>query len=294
MNTVIVKIYGGLGNQMFQYAAGRALALRTGAELFLDTTAFRDYTLREYELSAFRPECAEAGEELLRRVVHPAPPFRTAVRWARTLIRTGQRPVRKYNEPHFHFDPQMPALDGSVYLDGYWQSERYFQDAEVQLRKDLRFVQPLSEQGAHFERSISAVNSVSLHIRRGDYVSDNRSNRIHGVLDMDYYRRAVDRIVTSVPDPVFFLFSDDPVWAQEHVRTERPITAVGRYPGASGIEDLHLMSRCRHHIIANSSFSWWGAWLNPHPEKTVIAPRLWFNDAAKRTDDLFPPKWMVL
>lgn len=135
---------------------------------------------------------------------------------------------------------------------------------------------------------------MSLHVRRGDYVSDARTHATLGVCSLDYYRAAVRYIADHVEAPEFFVFSDDIAWAQANLELGHPCHYVDHNRGAESYNDMRLMSLCRHHIIANSSFSWWGAWLNPRADKVVVAPARWFAGGNRVVDDLFPPGWVRL
>jgi Glycosyl transferase family 11 len=292
---VIARLIGGLGNQMFQYAAGRALALRRGADLKLDLSGFESYSRRRYELDTL-PICAAAatGAELAEFGVHK----RRSVlidrirRKLRLRVGSAARPV--YREPHFHFDPAMLALGAPVYLDGFWQSERYFLDCSDIIRRELTATDTFDHENAVVAAQIDAVNAVSLHVRRGDYVSDATTNRYHGICAPQYYQNALEYIVARTERPHLFVFSDDPEWTQCNLRFPVPTTFVVANSAERGQSDMALMSRCRHHILANSSFSWWGAWLNPSHEKIVVAPRRWFNAGTPDGRDLVPQAWVRL
>jgi hypothetical protein len=141
---------------------------------------------------------------------------------------------------------------------------------------------------------IAGCNAVSLHVRRGDYVSNPDSSRVHGLCGADYHQAAVRRIAEVVPQPHLFVFSDDPQWAAGNLHLDHPATIVTGNDTRRDYEDLHLMSLCKHHIVANSSFSWWGAWLDTNPDKIVIAPERWFAHEQHDTRDLLPPTWQVI
>lgn len=284
---VITRLSGGLGNQMFQYAAGKRLACHLGVPLMIDTSLFSAQhcaTAREYALDAFALEDPIATADDLR----PFLPRHGLSRWLPRFARHRTY----YRERHFHFDPAVLELRGEVCLDGYWQSERYFSDIAGTIREAFRFKQPLSGKNLHLYQQIRDVEAVSLHVRRGDYVSDEKTHRWHGVCGVDYYDRAINHIVEHVSGPNFFVFSDDLHWASNHLKFRHPVTFVDHNPPEMGHEDMRLMSFCRHHIIANSSFSWWGAWLNPNPGKIVIAPRKWFSGFEADTRDLYPEGWL--
>jgi hypothetical protein len=299
VSVVITRLIGGLGNQMFQYATGRALALRRRAALKLDVTGFAAvgaHTKRRYELDSFSIQGSAASEADLARFGR-ARKLRS-LRLDRVLRRlridrsNGAWPI--YREPHFQFDPAVPELRAPVYLDGYWQSERYFSDIAGTLRQEFAAKAPLHRENTALAEAIDSVNAVSVHVRRGDFVSDPLTNRFHGICSPDYYHRAVDYIIARVGPPHLFVFSDDQQWTRANLRFAVTTTFVGANPPDCGYRDMQLMARCRHHIIANSSFSWWGAWLNPAREKIVVAPRQWFGASSNDTRDLIPSNWIRL
>jgi Glycosyl transferase family 11 len=287
---IISRLNGGLGNQMFQFAAARALGLRTGAVLKLDVSAFardqlRDFDLAPYALSATTP--LATGAELA--ACEQKKPRGLAL--VGKSLGFGKAAIPAMREAHFHFDPGLAAATVPAYLTGYWQSERYFTAHADQIRRDFAPIAPLEPENAALAEVIRASAAVSLHVRRGDYVSDTRTQAVHGVCGIDYYARAMDRVEALVPSPHYIVFSDDPDWTRANLTSPHPMTFVTVNPPARGYRDMQLMSMCRHHIIANSSFSWWGAWLNPRLDKTVIAPARWFASGDKDTRDLLPAAW---
>ncbi|WP_200847918.1 alpha-1,2-fucosyltransferase [Rhizobium sp. 18055] len=291
---VIVKLLGGLGNQMFQYATGRAVAHRLGVDLLVDVSSFAHYDLRRYELGDWSiPARVANADELNRAGVTLAPP--TFLRRVGRALGIGQ-PLNTFKETSFAYDPSILNVTAPLYLDGYWQSERYFSDIAGLLRQD--FV--LSEQADAKNKAMASMidsagsHAVSLHIRRGDYVSNQQTAQYHGVCSLDYYRAAVDHVAQHVFDPHFFVFSDDLAWVSENLKLDHPMTLVDVNNADKGAWDMALMMACRHHVIANSSFSWWGAWLNPHEEKIVVAPRHWFSGATHDTSHLVPSSWVRL
>lgn len=299
MSIVVTSLMGGLGNQMFQYAAARAVALRCGAALKLDLselTRGAAYSRRHYELGTLPIRAATLEDGERDRLWRAAPSGAGWRRKLRRLLARDHRPIASpiYREVHFHFDEAVLSLRPPVHLYGYWQSERYFLDCADAIRREFAFPQPSDGPGKEMSEQIDSSNSVSLHVRRGDYVVDPKTNEVHGVCSLDYYRRAVDHIRAHVPAPHIFVFSDDQQWARANLKLEVPTTIVDFNSPEQGHRDMHLMMRCRHHIIANSSFSWWGAWLSPSCEKIVIAPRRWFNDASRDTRDLIPMSWVRL
>jgi hypothetical protein len=291
---IITQLLGGLGNQMFQYAAGRALALRNETALALDISGFESYGLHQgFELQrVFRGPFEVASDSDIRKVLgwqSPAGIRRILARrpFAR-LFRT-----RLTVEPHFQYWPGIQSLPRDSYLSGYWQSERYFADAATQIRADFTFRLPLDKENAVLAEQIKQQDSVSLHVRRGDYASNPKTSATHGLCSLEYYQAAIRHVAERVPQPRFYIFSDDIAWVRANLKIKLPCVHVQHNRRAESYNDMRLMSLCRHHIIANSSFSWWGAWLDQGTDKIVVAPQQWF---ARQTDvrDLFPAGWVTL
>ena len=291
---IICNIIGGLGNQMFQYAAGRALALRNKTELRLDISGFENYALHQgFELQrVFSCPAAIASPGDIRRILG----WQSSSIARRILMRPRFAALRRRSfvvEPHFHYWPGEFKISGDCYLSGYWQSEKYFKSIEDIIRSEFSFKTALSGANAELAHQINETNAVSLHIRRGDYVENAKTLATHGVCSLDYYQKAIRHIAERMPHPVFFLFSDDIAWVKGNLKIDFPCRHVSHNRGLESYNDMHLMSLCRHHIIANSSFSWWGAWLNPYPNKIVIAPVKWFANGTT-VDDLLPSDWIKL
>ena len=279
---------------MFQYSAGRALSLLLGQKLYLDVSAFEGYTLHQgYELDrVFNCTTPIAGEVEKRAVLgwQYSPIIQRIV--ARPFLSVFQR-KGFIVEPHFHYWPGIKNISSDCYLRGYWQSEQYFQDVVPVIRSDFTFKKPLKGKNAELARQIMKVNAVSLHVRRGDYVSDPKTRVTLKLCSLDYYRSAIQFISDRVKEPYFFIFSDDISWVRNHLKVNFACSYVDNNHGAESYNDIHLMSLCRHHVIANSSFSWWGAWLNSYQDKIVVAPKKWFNND-NNTQDLFPAGWTLL
>jgi hypothetical protein len=283
MSKVVVSLDGGLGNQMFQYAAGRALALRLGKPLALDAGKLSRRNQRAYGLGDFQ---LRAHSELTSE--------RTPTRWGKLGRWFGKlaKADRTFREASFAFDERIRHLKAPARLEGYFQSERYFMDAAPFIRDDFR---PREELRAGLDSLAAELlpegASISLHVRRGDY-ADPAVMAVHGLAERDYYERALRVIAERGAKGVVCVFTDDPAW----VRANLPLPTGTRFISErtrSALEDLILMSRCTHHITANSSFSWWGAWLNPRPEKIVVTPERWFQPSAGLdTRDLRPAGWL--
>jgi hypothetical protein len=289
---VIVKLMGGIGNQMFQYAAGRALAHRLKTELKVDIGAFKDNGFRQYQLDIFNIQASIASREEIERLTVARESV--GVKFIRNLFhQAAPRPKSHKKEKHFHFDPQTATLSGNVYLNGYWQSERYFKPIKTILFEEFRLKSALQGKNKKLAEQINACRSVSLHIRLGDYVSNPKTNRFHGTCSLDYYQRCVEDVASKGEPAHFFIFSDEPQKVNFIKNLPYKTTIVDHNDPASGYEDMRLMSLCKHNIIANSSFSWWAAWLNQNQGKRVYAPQKWFNHPQKNTKDLYPETWIT-
>jgi hypothetical protein len=280
---ISTRIRGGLGNQLFQYCAGRALALRLGVPLSLDLRDFDGANARRVGLNHF--DIATVPAERL-----PAARADGVRRAVGKLLRGGN--LRGYREKTLAYDLNFEFLGDDTLLKGYWQSERYFQGFETQIRRDLQIVTPASAQNLAMLEDIGGGLAVSLHIRRGDYVSNEKYNAAHGISDLDYYARAAAFVAERLgAKPVFYAFSDDPDWVRDHLKLPFEVRVVDHNGDGANYEDLRLMAACQHHIVANSSFSWWGAWLNPGRQKLVVAPTRWFADPKTDNPDIVPADW---
>lgn len=283
---LIIQLTGGLGNQMFQYAATRAQAMRAGTELYLDKTHFfttptGKKNLRQYELNCFN---------IIEQFKQPA------FHWFKKLlgIKRMYSGFNTYTEPHTQVDREFFNIKDNTYIEGFFQSEKYFIDIETVIRKELSFKLPVTGKNAELLRQIQNSNAVSVHIRRGDYVNNPETFKVHGVCGSEYYREALQQMEQKITNPHFFLFSDDPEWVQQNFNINHPFEIISHNKGSNSFEDMRLMSACKHNIIANSSFSWWGAWLNANKEKTVIAPARWYADPQYNTSDLTPSGWIKI
>lgn len=289
---VVSHILGGIGNQMFQYAAGRALSLANGQQLLLDLHDFPNYRLHHgFELNrVFNVHAEGISSSVLRELLG----WRAAPLAKRVLRRPQFAWLRggKFTaEPHFHYWPGFDDLRGDRYLYGYWQSEKYFGRFADTIRRDFTFREPLDAKNAALATEMAGTQSVSLHIRRGDYVSNPKNSKLLEVCSLDYYREAIAHIAARVGSPVFYVFSDDMDWVRQNLPLDFPCVYVDHNRGTESYRDMQLMSLCRHNVIANSSFSWWGAWLNADPKKMVVAPRNWFRNG-NNDADLIPDSWV--
>jgi hypothetical protein len=293
---IVARVRGGLGNQLFQFAAATALARHHGVECKLDLYYYKKHPYRKFELEKFNAPISLAT----RQEIHQF---------------TGKNPVQRFlnkyenffhcpkvcAQPHYHFFEDFFNLPSDIYLSGYWQSEQYFSKITNHLREWYSPKNPLDVQNQELRDKIREGNSVCLHVRRGDYTG----NSTFGFVPVEYYKKAIDTVMKDVSNPQFFVFSDDIPWCKENIKIPNA-TFVEHNKGDDSFKDLVLMSYCKHNIIANSTFSWWGAWLNSNPSKIVIAPQVWFAtpyNAGKNavypsriynTKDLIPKTWLRL
>lgn len=278
---VIVQLLGGLGNQMFQYAAGRSLAERLKAKLYLDISGYKKKDrLRSYSLG-----CFQLKVNLLKNNQH----FKVGRLWNKLT-----KKFDYYQEKHFHYDHYFLKLKGNVYLSGYWQSEKYFKNIEKIIRKDFSFKVKMTQKNQALANQMKKSNSASIHLRRTDYLINAQAQALYHFCPWSYYQKAIKLIKTKIKKPVFFVFSDEPEWVRKNLKPEGKMIYVNHNLGKSDDQDLRLMSLCQHNIIANSSFSWWAAWLNNNQKKIIITPKKWFNDKRIKNHDLIPDKWLQI
>ncbi|QGX99523.1 alpha-1,2-fucosyltransferase [Roseovarius faecimaris] len=279
---VYSRLFGGAGNQLFQYAAGRALADRLGCELVLDAR----YVARSQD----RGDCFAHFSNARFTRDAPLPPAKQDGLIRYGLWRLFGRSPALYRENGLGFDPRLATLPAGTYLHGYWQSERYFGDT-ARLREDLRFTTPLDAANAAMADRIAAAQTpVSFHVRRGDYLAAGA----YAACSPEYYRAAAAQLADTLGPLTCFVFSNDPAWARDNLALGQETVVVYINDETGGHFDMHLQSLCAHHVIANSTFSWWGAWLNPSPDKQVIAPKDWFSEGGLSNPDLLPANWTQL
>lgn len=283
---VIVRLQGRLGNQMFQYALARSLQY-SGKEVFLDSSMLK-YDGNHNELGIFEHTKAvcEAKSVDVRKFGD----------CNKQIIFKLKRKVLGYKKTHYlekgyQFHPEIFDMD-QVYLEGYWQTEKYFSKIEEVLRKDFTFPTITDENNRKLVSEIQGCQAVSMHIRRGDYLSEKNAPMHGNICTKEYYERAISYIRENVENPIFFVFTDDADWARQEYGNNKEFMIVDNNHGEDSYRDMQLMSLCKHHIIANSSFSWWGAWLNPDKEKIVVAPSKWFNLA--ETPDIWCEGWKII
>ena len=295
---LIVNLIGGLGNQMFQYAFGRSLSAGRSIPVAFDITELldrspkTDFTYREYELHIFAGQPRIASPSDLRPFAHQ--PTSLFDRAFRKVLRKATDSQRYQEAAYFVYEPNVWQTSPNTYFDGYWQNEKYFHPHEVLIRQDFMFQAPPQGKNEELARLICGTNSIGVHVRRGDYVNNQQINGVHGACSPAYYQEAVCLIASQVPDAQLYVFSDEPEWVKQHLHFEYPVTYVSHNTGKNSFEDMRLMSLCQHNIIANSSFSWWGAWLNSNPAKIIVAPRQWMQLDSVDSTDLTPATWIRL
>jgi hypothetical protein len=295
-----MKLMGGLGNQMFQYSLGRKLSLINNDILKLDISDYHNdihKIKREYKLKYFNiiENIATSDEIQKLKSIY----FSKNKIFSKTLNKIKNklniRPKTYIKEKFTNmFDPEIFNLKGNVYLEGYWQNEKYFYDIRDVLLKEFTLKYEPSKRFYELLTQIQATQAVAMHIRGGDYVRDRETANFHGVLPINYYIKAIEIIKSKLNDPFFYIFSDDLEYANvilEKLRIKCYLVSQFKLPD---YEELVLMSKFKCFIIANSSFSWWGAWLSNFPDKIVIAPRIWFNNKKMRNINIAPESWIKI
>lgn len=282
---IVVHVVGGLGNQLFQYALGRRLALDRNVALTLDLGWFASQNKRKFSLDKYKIIAGVASEgDILRvrnfsrsAVLNKAFKFleRSMPYWKRREV---------IEESSLFYDRNILNAPKNCMLFGYWQSEKYFDTVGNFLREEL--VTDIPMELFPLVNEMSWGDSVSVHIRRGDYVTENSN---HLVCPIDYYTKSIELIAQKIQSPRFYVFSDDNDWVLENFRMDYPFKIVE--PKWSDVINLHLMSCCHHHVNANSSFSWWGAWLGEAKDSIVIVPKRWFIDRPFPKDRV-PDRWI--
>lgn len=294
---IIIKLMGGLGNQMFQYAFGYTQAKRLNTDLFADLRFFSqrldDVTKRSYELDCFKINLKVIPNKILQRVMFPVGGTRSILNnKLKRLLYFGSI-IEYKKELKFKYSENNIGKSSSVYYEGYWQSEKYFLEHREDLLDKFKLKNELYNETRKYKDLIKNSNSVSIHIRRGDYVNNPTANAFHGLCSKKYYDEAIEYFDSRNTEIHYFVFSDDLEWAKENIESQY-VTFVDLPSDVPDVEEMLLMSLCKHNIIANSSFSWWGAWLNNNNDKVVVAPKQWFADEEINTSDLIPERWLRL
>ncbi|MBO0933966.1 alpha-1,2-fucosyltransferase [Fibrella aquatilis] len=279
---IITNLSDGLGNQLFQYAFGRVLSLYHGVPLKTNPYWFKhesNYKVRRYGLSHFGIDAPEATWQEIDEYIF------ADTQWHR-LLKPYYKRIR-IHEQTYQYDSNVWKFPSRTFVTGYWQAWRYYADYQEKISSELRIVTPPSDCAARLMERIQSSPSVAIHIRRGDYLS----NPMFNVLPKTYYNDAITFLQNRYKSLNWYVFSDDPEWKSDFVLPQN-VTLV---TGLSDIDDFRLMNATQHAIIANSTFSWWAAWLKTGHERTIIAPKQPFRNASLwSADDLFPPHFVRL
>lgn len=302
---ITVRLLGGLGNQLFQYAVGRALSIERDAKLILDSS-FYDYphfwtAKRECRLNHFNINCdfihySRLPASFMSLVCQGAWKMPKMINFvAENLLQKFPCPIHNAHYIHetiFESRPEIFEHSGNLYLDGNWQSEKYFDKYADAIKNDLQIITAPTPENKIWGNFILKHNTICLHVRRGDYVTDSIARQHVGTCSIEYYKVAIDYIADRIDNPVFIVFSDDILWARENIPIDFPVYYMTHNNSETDYEDLRLMSQCTHFITANSSFSWWGAWLGDYEDKIVVCPQRWYNDGTK--NDIIPERWVKI
>lgn len=289
---IITKLIGGLGNQLFQYAIAYRLAKLSGTEVKMDIAGFEKYKLHKVAIHHLHVNFEQSviDKNSINKLIHGYGLRSLMKKYG--LLKPRIR-IIKDREKGFQQD-LITQYREDIYLDGFWQTEKYFKPVENEIREKFRVRTPPSLANQQILAKINDTNAVSVHLRRADYITNPSTLSFHGVCSMDYYKKATDIIQSKLSDPYFFIFSDDIEWAKENIRFSDRQFFADINNADTNYEDLRLMFSCRHHIVANSSFSWWGAWLNPNKEKMVIAPAQWYSNPQFNNSDTIPEEWVKI
>jgi hypothetical protein len=286
---VAVKLSGGLGNQLFQYAAGRALSDKLNAKLFFDKSFFLKSPNRKYVLDQFNIiHSSVTKNEIIVSFLNRKQGFFDLFKNESEIIKGSPF---KFMENEFSYNKDFEILKSPVFLEGYWQSEKYFKNISEHLKSELTLRLPLDVKLNNLMNKIKSSNSVAIHLRRGDYIANKEINAIHGICEDDYYLKAMEKLKQTESEIFPLIFSDEIEIAINFQKKIGIGLVVSTEVMANDSEEFFLMSSCKHFIIANSTFSWWAAWLGSYDAKIVFAPRKWFNDESKNDIDLIPINW---
>lgn len=294
---IVTRLIGGLGNQMFQYAFGLHLADQTQQELFVDVSGFETYSLHALAINHFSISAGQLPTEHRRKIpgrYRGESRLRESARQlAGRFQRTNNAPLKLRREKPFGLHPRYLSPGRDLYLDGYWQGEAFCPDMRTRLRQEFKLSNPLSQQSSAVADQMVECESVAVHVRRGDYVTDTETGRIFRCLDADYYRACLRDLQQYAPNLKVFLFSNDVDWCRKYLDVGIPFSPVTHNDASTAHEDLYLISQCRHAIIANSSFSWWGAFLSEEQHgRRVYYPDPWFNPDTLNGDSIGCNDWI--
>jgi len=290
---IFLKITGGLGNQMFQFATALAIAKKLKTKVGIDLTEInikknkKNFTYRDFQLDQI----------FTINSYKIIPSFTYDFITKNTFLNKIKRKLiggHYFLEKDLSFQPEIKNCTKNSYIEGYFQSEKYFINHEKEIRNQFKFSKKTNSKTKDLVVNISNCNSIAIHIRRGDYINNKVINDTHGTCGLDYYKNALSQF--NLNNYSLFFFSDDINWVKDNFDFISPdkITFIDWNTGHDSWQDMFLMSLCQNFIIANSSFSWWGAWLSAFKDKKIITPKQWFNDNQKnkQTIDLIPKQWI--
>ena len=273
---------------MFQYAIGRRLSMEHNVPLKLDLRFFKGQSLREFDLRRLCVTYDVASDLEIKELSIGPGLFWSFLGIVGIKTIKPKSYIKEVCNPIF--DQRISFCDGRAYLDGYWQNELYFKEIRDVLLREFNSKEDVSERFIKYREEICASNSVSVHVRRGDYVSNKKAMSFHGLCPVQYYNDAINLMIDLHDDATFFVFSDDIPWCKENIKYDRGFIYV---EGGSNIEDMLLMKHCSHNIVANSTFSWWAAWLNDNKHKVIVAPKAWVVNSPEKAQWV-PEEWIVL
>lgn len=304
---IITRIQGGLGNQMFQYAIGRIFAEINKDDLFLDTLGLyipvEGHLSRDFMLDAFNIKAFIASDTLIKKITKGSLLNNLKIKkikYLKQIIFDEKDPGKcfiKHAEyvlkPEFHkYYPELLKKEKvDYYLDGYWQSYKFFTNYEDIIKQHFTIKKEYLTFDKIFIEQINSSQSVSLHVRLTDRVATEFSLSFYRYLDWSYYEKAIQIIKERIPNPHFFIFSDNLQWCKDNIQIDSPVTYVST---DDEFNDMYLMGQCKHHIIAHSTFSWWAVWLNYNSDKVVVTPEKWFNAQTDNLEDLLPEAWIKI
>lgn len=295
---IVIRLKGGLGNQMFQYALGRILSIKNNTELAFNIEAYEDksprlfksnFAMRDYDLEVFNIKGRIANKSEIPLLYRMYGKGKLMV-----LIDAVRRRVFKHKAQELYtqrFNPYMLSLGKNSYIDGFFQSPKYFIGYEDIIRQDFKLRNEPSDNIKQMYKDISNNESLCMHVRRGDFVG----NPNHDVLDSDYYNKAISLLEGKTNIDTIYIFSDDIQWCKDNMHFNYPTVFVSEeYAGLKGEGHMYLMSACKNFIIPNSTFAWWGVWLSENKNKKVVAPKIWTKDSNNDMGDLILEDWITI
>ena len=282
---VILRLRGGIGNQLFQYAAARSLAWHHSVPLKIDSYYYTRNPNRTLDLAKFNTDFALASQQEINQLTSRSKVIRYLHK--KTYFKYS---TKSFGQPYFHFYPDFFSIKPPVYLSGYFQSERFFEPYTNQIRQHFTPVDRPTQKNSEVLDEMRRCNAVALHVRQGDYSQANYEG-FFGLLDPEYYQKAIQYIEERVENPNFFIFSDNIAWCRKQFAALKHEHFIDHNRDEESYWDMMLMAACQHNITANSTFSWWGAWLNNRPDKLVITPANWFqNTYFKGKNPVYPSR----